>query len=155
VINDLLTIADELAASGGTGRPRQAHLRRSLSTAYYALFHALAKMCADELVGVTRVGTEPWVRIYRALEHGFAKNALNQSIIQKLHPAAKTFADAFIELQEKRHAADYSPKPLPFGRRATQGYVGQARAAVAALDQLNPEQRREIATVVLFKSRSP
>lgn len=28
----------------------QAHLRRAVSTAYYALFHCLARCCADTLV---------------------------------------------------------------------------------------------------------
>ena len=98
---------------------------------YYALFHALAKLCADELIGITRAKTDPWVRVYRALDHGLAKNALNQAIVHALDPAAKKFAEAFIELQEKRHAADYDPRPFPFGREATRAYVQQARTAIA------------------------
>jgi hypothetical protein len=153
VIEDLLRIAEELAAYGGTGRPRQAYLRRALSTTYYALFHALAKMCADELIGVTQTGGEAWVRVYRALEHGFAKNALNQAAIQALDPAAKAFAVTFIELQEKRYAADYDPRRFPLGRKVTQGYVEQARRAVASLGRLSSEQRRIMATAVLLRSR--
>ena len=124
-----------------------------MSTTYYALFHALAKVCADELIGVTRGNTEPWIRVYRALEHGVAKTALNQNPVQKLDPAVKTFATAFTELQEKRHTADYDPRPFPFGRKVTRGYIQQARTAVAALAGLNSEYRRVIATAVLFKSR--
>ena len=146
-------MADDLAGQDGPGRPRQAYLRRSLSTTYYALFHALAKLCADELIGVTQANTEPWVRVYRALNHGSAKDALNQSVIQTLGPAAKTFAIAFTELQEKRHTADYDPRPFPFGRKVTRGYVQQARTTVAALARLNLEHRRIMATAVLFKSR--
>jgi uncharacterized protein (UPF0332 family) len=153
MIDDLLEMADALADYGEAGRTRQAYLRRSLSTAYYALFHSLAKMCADELVGVKQVGTEPWVRVYRALAHRAAKDALNQNIVQRLHPAAKAFADAFIELQEKRNTADYDPKSFPFGRRATKGYIQQARTAIASLAQLDSEHKRLIAAVVLFKSR--
>lgn len=152
MIADLLAMADELA-SYGAKRPWQAYLRRSVSGAYYALFHALGKLCADELIGVTKANTLPWVRVYRALDHGFAKNALNQNVIQALDPAAKTFADAFIAFQEKRYTADYDPQPFPFRRRATSGYVQQARIAIAALDGLNSEQRRVMATVVLLKSR--
>jgi hypothetical protein len=152
-IEDLIRIAADLAAHGGAGRPRQAYLRRSLSTTYYALFHSLAKMCADELIGVTQVNTDPWVRVYRALEHGFAKDALGQGFIKDLDPAAKAFAVAFIELQEKRTTADYDPRPFPFGRKATLGYVQQARTALIALEQLNSEQRRVITTAVLLKRR--
>jgi hypothetical protein len=138
---------------GGAGRPRQAYLRRSLSATYYALFHALAKMCADELIGVTKADSEAWVRVYRALEHGFAKNALSQTNIQALGPAAKAFSAAFVELQEKRHTADYDPRPFPFGRKATRGYIQQARNAVASLAKLKSEERRIMATAVLLKSR--
>ena len=38
-------------ALAGPRRPRQADLRRAVSTAYYALFQAMAKDCADVLVG--------------------------------------------------------------------------------------------------------
>jgi hypothetical protein len=110
-------------------------------------------MCAGELIGVTQANTEAWVRVYRALDHGFAKNALSQKIVQTLGADAKMFADAFIELQEKRHAADYDPRPFPVGRRATQGYVQLARTAITALDRLSAEKRRIMATVVLFKGR--
>jgi hypothetical protein len=153
VIDDLLEIADKLASQGGPGRPRQAYLRRSLSTTYYALFHALAKLCADELIGVTKANSEPWVRVYRALEHGPAKNALNQNIVQALDLAAKVFADTFIDLKEKREAADYDPKPFPYRRKAMVGYVQQARTAIKGLAQLKSEQRRILATAVLLKSR--
>lgn len=153
MIEDLLRIADDLLHQEGRGRPRQAYLRRSLSTTYYALFHALAKLCADELIGVTKANTEPWVRVYRALDHGPAKDALNQNIVQALDPAAKRFADTFIDLQEKRHTADYDPKPFPYRRKATVGYVQQARKAIDGLADLRPEQRRIMATAVLLKRR--
>jgi len=110
-------------------------------------------MCADELIGVSKGGTEPWVRVYRALDHGFAKNALKQTNIQALGPAAKSFSVAFVELQEKRYTADYDPRSFPFGRKATRGYVQQARKAVESLGQLDSEQRRVMATTVLLKSR--
>jgi hypothetical protein len=153
VTEDLLKIADDLAGQDGPGRPREAYLRRSLSTSYYALFHALARLCADELVGVTSRNSEPWIRVYRALEHVAAKTALNRSDVQKLDSAVKMFATAFTQLQEKRQTADYDPRPFPFGRKVTRGYIQQARTAIAALAGLNTEQRRIIATTVLFKSR--
>jgi len=98
-------------------------------------------MCADELIGVTQANTEPWVRVFRALEHDFAKNSLNQKVIQTLDPAAKIFADAFIELQERRYEADYDPKPFSYGRKATLGYIDQARTAIDALAALASDRR--------------
>lgn len=47
---DLIRIAEQLASGAigsGRGRPRQAELRRAVSAAYYAMFHALARCCAE------------------------------------------------------------------------------------------------------------
>ena len=55
---DLILIAQELATGVvgcGKGRPREAELRRTVSTAYYALFHTLARSGADLLVGGIKV----------------------------------------------------------------------------------------------------
>ena len=47
--DDLLDIADDLVRRE-TGRPRQASLKRAVSTSYYALFHALAHECVSQTV---------------------------------------------------------------------------------------------------------
>ncbi len=39
-------------ANASPKKPRQADLKRAISTAYYALFHAMAKDASDMLVGV-------------------------------------------------------------------------------------------------------
>ena len=49
----------------------QASLRRAISTAYYAVFHSLARIAADLIVGTDR--NEAWHQAHRALEHGSAK----------------------------------------------------------------------------------
>jgi hypothetical protein len=56
-------------------RPRQADLRRALSTAYDALFHGLAETAADRLVGVTPQVRRSlaWSRVHRDLDHNNAK----------------------------------------------------------------------------------
>ena len=78
--DDLIRIAEHLASGGvggGIGRPVQAELRRAVSATYYALFHALARCCANMLVGVATPASrsqQAWTQVYRALEHGHAKN---------------------------------------------------------------------------------
>jgi uncharacterized protein (UPF0332 family) len=39
--HDLLQVASRLAQSS-LGKPKQAHLKRAISTAYYAMFHTLS-----------------------------------------------------------------------------------------------------------------
>lgn len=74
VPDHLLQIATDLAEIN-TRRPRRTDLCRALSTVYYALFHCLARTCADSMAGrAVVVGDRPmWRRVYRALEHRQAK----------------------------------------------------------------------------------
>ena len=46
VAQDLIQTARKLVI-GGMGRPLQSDLRRSISTAYYAMFHCVARAYAD------------------------------------------------------------------------------------------------------------
>src|SRR5207237_8369588 len=71
IYDDLLELADHLARREPR-RPKQVSLRRAISSAYYAVFHALAFLCAETLVG----GSKSWqavTPVYRSLDHGGAK----------------------------------------------------------------------------------
>jgi len=149
--DDLLEIAADLARREQAGRPRQASLRRAISTAYYALFHALAYLCANELVGWTK----PWdvfSPIYRRLEHGRAKDAFKR-ISGQHGPAIATIGRTFILLQDRRHTADYDPSPFPFGRSETLDLIEQARQAIARVLILNDEERLFVATQLIARAR--
>ena len=63
---DLLATARRLAKASPQ-KPRQSDLKRAISTAYYALFHAMARNAADMLVGaaVILVGTALTVGLLR------------------------------------------------------------------------------------------
>lgn len=65
----LLTVADEVV---NYDKPTQEHLRRAVSTVYYAIFHSLCKSNADSLLGPEYTNTPAWTRVYRALDHGVA-----------------------------------------------------------------------------------
>lgn len=55
-------------------QPTDEALRRAISTAYYAMFHALAANNADCIVGTAHdlLSRHAWDRVYRGLEHGLA-----------------------------------------------------------------------------------
>ncbi len=89
--------------------PRQASLRRGVSTAYYALFHLLI----DEAVGNWAIERQRSV-LARTFDHGKMKKECEDYInnyYSSGQPAAllklKNVAHAFILLQEQRHKADY------------------------------------------------
>ena len=65
----LLTTARKLARANPR-KPSQADLKRAISTAYYAVFHVLAKQCADAFAGSGPGRSDKaWNQVYRALEH--------------------------------------------------------------------------------------
>ena len=64
------------------GRPQQVQLRKAISAAYYAMFHALATSNADTLIGASpRFRSLPaWTQTYRALDHGLARQQINRGL---------------------------------------------------------------------------
>lgn len=151
-MNDLLDLATELTTSGG-GRPRSAALRRATSTAYYAVFHALARLCAAELVGWGK----PWAvvtPIYRSLEHRRAGKVLDE--LRRLHPrnpSLNVIAITFLQLQKARHDADYDPGPFQFNRNATRELISEARTAVDLIAKLSADDRLMLAVRLIATTR--
>ena len=138
---------------GGNRRVRLVFLRRAVGDAYYGLFHALALLCADSLVGVTKRDSQAWRRVYRGLEHGRAKAEFNRNDIRQLHPNVGRVAAAFVQLQEARHAADYDPTTTLTRRSDAEAFVGMAEAAVADLDALPLDMALELAACLLIQRR--
>jgi hypothetical protein len=68
--NDLLDQARLLATMDAT-RPKQASLRRAVSTAYYAVFHLLLAACTRRIAPATPAGLAE--RIVRSLAHAEMK----------------------------------------------------------------------------------
>lgn len=153
MIDDLLSLADRLAKASPK-KPRQADLRRSISTAYYALFHALAKSGADLLVGTTKAyrSEKAWQQMYRAIDHGRARTASEAARNLGFPQALKDCADAFVELQKARHDADYDPLYRP-ARHDAQLAVVRARDAIAKLRSAPVKHRRAFAVQLLMQKR--
>ena len=110
MIEELIGTARRLAAPNALSKARQSDLRRSISTAYYALFHALAKDGADLFVGASASRPNAaWAQTYRAVEHGFARNACTQVRGLGFPAPLVDCAETFVRLQQQRHVADYDP----------------------------------------------
>ena len=156
--HDLLRAAYQLALEPSAGRPRQANLRRALSTAYYALFHALANCCADMLAGSTRASRSQraWRQTYRALEHGLAKNqCLNQSVMNQFPTEIQIFGSAFAYMQAQRHIADYDPDPeYIFTRSKTLKLIEESEQAIHEFENAPISDCRAFAIYVLLRLRS-
>ncbi|MDX8354678.1 hypothetical protein SLH47_20105 [Cognatiyoonia sp. IB215182] len=135
-------------------RLSQSNLRRAISTSYYAVFHALAKLCADSLVGATksRRPNKAWVEVYRGLDHGTSRQACDRAKKVAFPDELKDFADAYLQLQAARHEADYDPMVRPNKERAL-FYIRLAERSIAALNSVPSTDKKAFATWVLITSK--
>lgn len=150
---ELLGTARRLAKAG-PGKPRQSDLKRAISTAYYALFHALAKECADRLVG-TGPGRpdKAWRQAYRALNHGDAKNACKQLRNLEFPAELVQVGDDFQTLQVIRHDADYDPSRR-VSRDGALAAIASAERGIASLRSAAVKDRVAFAVQLLLKHRT-
>ena len=148
----LLQTATDLAEINPR-RPRQADLCRAASTAYYAMFHCLARTCADRLAGSgSTVGNRPmWRRVYRAPEHRQAK-ARCENAPSWFADEVRQFGQTFVDMQRKRHFADYDPD-YRVGKSEVIADINDARAAIDRFLATPPNVRRDFALHVLTKVR--
>lgn len=151
--DDFLALASSLARARPR-KPRQVDLRRAVSTAYYALFHAIAKSPADCLVGTSQANrpNRAWAQAYRSLDHGYAKTACEAARNMAFPQDIKDCADVFVELQKARHDADYDPLHRLTRADALEA-VEKARQAIAALRRARLNDRRAFAVQVMMKKR--
>jgi uncharacterized protein (UPF0332 family) len=133
---DLLAQAHHLA-SLDRNRPKQANLRRAISSAYYSVFHLLVANAALKFIPRRPAGLIP--RVSRAFLHGEMKQAcfafkrtpladpLNGLLGGVVSPDIEALATAFISLQEVRHIADYDTGTV-FSRSGTLAIIAKAEA---------------------------
>ncbi len=152
---NLIATARALADTGRRGRPRQTDLRRAVSTAYYALFHCLAACCADLLVGGSGAdrNATAWERTYRALEHGVARRRCQAAAIREFPPAISHFADVFVDMQGKRHRADYAATGN-FPKHIVLQDISDVAEAIAKFQQVPAKDRRAFAVYLLLNLRN-
>lgn len=130
----LLELSESLLpGTSEIGRPDPAKLRRSISTAYYALFSLLVEAGAAALAGTGPQNKELRAILARTFEHsemsnvckGFSnrnpadrwKNCLGN---QPVSSALACVAANFCSLQEERHEADYDILKRPKKSEARQ-----------------------------------
>lgn len=149
----LVATAKRLVPNSST-KPTQANLRRCISTCYYAVFHSLAKACADGLVGATksRRPNKAWVEVYRGLEHGSCKNACKKAKNIAFPDELKAFSDSFVQLQEVRHLVDYDPMVRPTKEQAL-FYISLAEECINAIGRVSLTDKKAFATWMLITSR--
>ena len=153
----LFDAARILAGGSGTqrrqGRPRQAMLKRAISTAYYAMFHALCSSNANLIAGqpMDPPTREAWTRAYRSLDHGPARSRLAGARTFQ-GSEVQQFVSAFTLLQQQRQNADYDPHSR-YLREQVVTLIDLAESATEGLMATAAVARRPLAAMVLLRER--
>lgn len=138
---------------GSAKRPRDAHLRRAVSTIYYAIFHVLAQTCADLVIGTngSQRSNPAWRQVYRALQHGSAKDACkDRKTIERFPSEIQDFASTFVTLQQLREEADYDPASR-FAKTDVLTLLADAADVTKRFRKVPSRDRRAFAVWVLFQ----
>lgn len=157
--------ATKLSATTRRGAPRQADLRRAVSSAYYGLFHGALAALADEFIGVVERGSPRHRLAYRRVDHGelrrLCERALRPSTTDKYAPFIPVagwgpdivaFSAALVTLQEKRHSADYDPSFQP-KLSDVRADIKTAESALAKLAAAPAAERKMFLTLLAFAPR--
>ena len=140
-------------------------LRRAISSAYYGLFHFASAAVADEFVGANQRATPRYALLYRSIGQRTLKDVCIEARRQRpsaryapycpsggFGPDIEAFAAAAVELQEKRHSADYDPLPR-FRTLDAKLVVGTARSAIHRFARASAESRKAFLTLLLCSPR--
>jgi uncharacterized protein (UPF0332 family) len=152
--------------SAQAGRPRQADIRRAISAAYFAIFHATIAGAVDQFVGVTNRDRSRYGLVYRSVSHAWLRDLCKE--VQKptlsnrfkryapstgFGPNITAFAAAVVELQEKRHSADYDVM-IRVNRSDAALAIATARAALKRFSKASRTRRLAFLSLLLFPPRS-
>jgi hypothetical protein len=161
----LLDQAEDLTNIVLAGAPRQANLRRAISNSYYALFHAVATFAADDLIGRRNRQNARYELAYRSVDHRALRSVcedLNKNNLPakylRYEPRGgfgvdlQALAAAVVELQEKRHAADYDPM-FRASRTDAVLAVRMSRNALLRFRGSNSSKRKIFLALVVFNIR--
>ena len=151
--------------SAEAGRPRQVNVRRAVSAAYYAIFHAIVTAAADQFIGVTNREESRYGLVYRSVDHGWLrklceevqKSTLSVRFRSYAPPAGfgadmVAFAAAVLELQLRRHAADYDVM-IRMNRSEAVFAIAAAKAALSRFSAASPPERLAFLSLLLFAPR--
>lgn len=165
--DDLLDQARHLATRD-TRRPKQANLRRAVSSAYYALFHLLVVDATRRVLGRSlfryrRNDESPTLAasLHRAFTHESIKNASvvfagggTLPLLGNVQVPAdlRAVAQAVVDLQQARHDADYD-RSMTFKKTEVLDFVEEAEEARRVWRQVRRHDmaRLYLLTLLCFK----
>jgi hypothetical protein len=116
-------------------------------------------------MGSSKERTAGYSLLYRSFDHLRMKTVCEQIAVSTLSnrirrqlgrasvgPEVRQFANVFPALQEARHKADYDPSIdfLPF---EVSSLISAAEFAMAAFDQVDPDERADILALMMVRAK--
>ena len=155
-------IQANLLATCDPKRPKQINLRRAVSVAYYGLFHFLIDAACRQAVGAQHSQSPIRHALGRAFSHNTMRDACNWFQHNHAHPAVtsrlgtflvpdpiRKLAVAFMELQEKRHYADYD-QAIGFSRFEVLEAIQELDRTVSDFQALPDSNERRLFLISLL-----
>ena len=141
------------------------HRRRAVSTAYYAVFHAIARTASLRFVGPGSETTVAYRLLYRSFDHGnmrsickeLDKEPMAKAIQLRIGrsavtPATRNLAHNFVDLQQARHIADYDPAAA-ISAEDVADLIEEATMAIVALLQIPLPEQADVLALMMVKAR--
>jgi hypothetical protein len=95
-----------------------------------------------------------WRQAYRALEHNKTKDACkNKNWVKKFPKTIEDFANTFVMMQEKRHAADYDPD-IRLSKSEVSNDIELVTKTIEKFRASSIKDRRAFCAYVLLKVRT-
>ena len=145
----LIEGAEQTLHNAPSGGPSREAVHRAVSTAYYAVFHAVNASNADIRHGVpsNAATAQLWTNTYRQMRHNRATRNLARHL-HSLPPNPRSLANRFINLKTARETADYDPnRTLTIGD--AQYWIDEARGALRSLQSMTAAERQTICNIAL------
>ena len=156
--------AERLVVAPLHGPPRQIDIRRAISSSYYGVFHFTPTAVADAHIGSAHRATMRSAGVYRKIRHEAFRKVCEEARKTAPSPSFKPsvpkggfgpdimkFATAAIDLQSKRHDADYNPQPR-FKTSDAKSAINAAPNAVDSFRRAADEKRIAFLTLLLVQS---
>jgi uncharacterized protein (UPF0332 family) len=146
------------------GRPKQSNLRRGVSTAYYAVFHAIGWSVVTHLLPSGRRADR--FALARSVDHSAIKKVCGwianpKSAPANVVPLVETLAAnaamlnialVFLDLMEARHRADYD-HTATFAKPTAIRHVDDAESVIAALGGVATGIREGFCALIALEAR--
>lgn len=140
-------------------------LRRAISAAYYAVFHATLAAAADQYVGASKRTTSHYGLVYRSVDHKDISDVCLEvrrpqlsAKLSRYAPSGgfdadtKAYANAVTELKQRRDDADYNPL-IRVKSSDAQLALRTAYSALHHLRTMQVASREAFLGLLLFKAR--